>query len=151
MIERLDNKNITVAEKILTVFQVSYAIEAKLLRAIDFPPLKRSLNDFLNSETEFYGFWKAEQIAAIIETKSDGYATHIQSLVVDPKFFRQGLARKLITFVFESNQSRIFTVETGVDNKPACKLYKKLEFKEVKQWDTDHGVRKIRFEKVLKN
>ncbi len=108
MIERLDNKNITVAEKILTVFQVSYAIEAKLLRAIDFPPLKRSLNDFLNSETEFYGFWKAEQIAAIIETKSDGYATHIQSLVVDPKFFRQGLARKLITFVFESNQSRNF-------------------------------------------
>ncbi len=151
MIERLDNKNITVAEKILSVFQVSYAVEAKLLRAIDFPPLKRSLNNFLNSETEFYGVWKAKEIAAIIETKSDGYTTHIQSLVVDPKFFRQGLARKLITFVFESNQSRIFTVETGVDNKPACELYKKFEFKAVKQWDTGHGVRKIRFKKVLKN
>jgi len=151
MIERLDNKNTTITEKIRSVFQVSYEIEAKLLKAIDFPPLKRSLNDFFSSETEFYGLWKDKEIAAIIETKSDDYSTHIQSLVVNPRFFRQGLARKLITFVFDSFDSKIFTVETGVDNKPAIELYGKFEFKEVKQWDTDHGIRKIRFEKKIKN
>lgn len=151
MIERLNTKNTDISEKIRAVFQASYAIEATLLKAIDFPPLKRSLNDFLSSETEFYGFWKDQEIAAVIETENDGYRTHIQSLVVDPRFFRQGLAQKLIAFVFDSFDSSIFTVETGVDNKPATELYGKFGFKEVKQWDTDHGIRKIRFEKKIKS
>jgi ribosomal protein S18 acetylase RimI-like enzyme len=149
MIERLDNKNIMVSKKIRSVFQASYSIEAKLLRAIDFPPLKRSLSEFLSSSTDFYGFWIDKQIVAVIETKNHQYSTHIQSLVVDPKYFRQGLARKLITFVFDSFDSKIFTVETGVDNKPAIELYRKFEFKEVGQWDTDHGIRKIRFQKKI--
>jgi ribosomal protein S18 acetylase RimI-like enzyme len=38
------------------------------------------------------------------------------------------------------------TVETGLDNKPAIALYESFGFKEVKQYDTDHGIRKIRFE-----
>ena len=38
-------------------------------------------------------------------------------------------------------------VETGFDNEPASLLYKSLGFKEVKQWDTEIGIRKIRFEK----
>jgi len=42
--------------------------------------------------------------------------------------------------------SKVFTVETGLENIPASKLYTSFHFKEVKQWDTDHGVRKIRFE-----
>ena len=40
-------------------------------------------------------------------------------------------------------------VETGVDNEPVIKLYKKLGFKEVKQWDTDFGIRKVLFEKSI--
>jgi hypothetical protein len=33
-------------------------------------------------------------------------------------------------------------------NMPATKLYKKFNFIEVAQWDTDHGVRKIKFERI---
>ena len=40
-------------------------------------------------------------------------------------------------------------VETGVENEPAILLYKKFGFKEVKQWDTDHGIRKIRLERNI--
>ena len=36
-----------------------------------------------------------------------------------------------------------FTVETGIDNRPAIKLYTSLGFEEQRQWDTDHGVRKV--------
>ena len=73
--------------------------------------------------------------------------THIQSLVVSPKFFRQGVAQKLMEFVLESCDSKLFTVETGLENRPATELYRKFGFVEVKQWDTGHGVRKIKFEK----
>jgi len=40
-------------------------------------------------------------------------------------------------------------VETGLKNEPTTQLYLKLGFREVYQYDTDHGVRKVRFEKKV--
>jgi hypothetical protein len=51
-------------------------------------------------------------------------------------------------FILKTFESNRFTVETGLMNMPATKLYKKFNFKEVAQWDTDHGVRKIKFERI---
>lgn len=150
MIKRLDNKDISIAGKIREVFQASYAVEAALLKATDFPPLKRSHANYLYSDNTFIGYLKNQELAGVIEIDQNNNSTHIQSLVVDPKFFRQGIAQKLIEFVFNSFDSELFTVETGVKNGPATELYLKFDFKEVKQWDTNHGVRKIRFEKRIK-
>jgi ribosomal protein S18 acetylase RimI-like enzyme len=103
----------------------------------------------MHSETEFYGFLKEQELAAVIEVKREPTSTHIQSLVVDPRFFRQGIASALLVFVLNSYNTRTFTVETGLANAPATKLYKRFQFKEVSQYDTDHGIRKIRFEKKI--
>jgi hypothetical protein len=51
-----------------------------------------------------------------------------------------------MNYILQNFSSKTFTVETGLENIPASKLYTSFNFKEVKQWDTDHGVRKIRFE-----
>ena len=149
MIEKLRNKDVNISSKIRSVFQVSYAIEAKMLNATDFPPLKRPLESYIESKNAFYGFLLNKEIAGIIEIKSTDQFIHIQSLVVHPDYFRQGVARKLMEYVLESYDSNLFVVETGVDNVPASALYRKLDFIEVKQWDTDHGVRKIKFEKIV--
>ncbi|MDE3743324.1 GNAT family N-acetyltransferase [Maribacter polysaccharolyticus] len=151
MIERLQNKDMQVSEKIRSVFQLSYKIEAELLNATDFPPLKRPLENYVNSETEFFGYFKENELAGVIEITHNDNHTHINSLVVSPDFFRQGIARKLMEFVFKTFDSKLFVVETGLENGPATKLYKKFDFKEVKQWDTDHGVRKIKFERRINN
>lgn len=151
MIEKLQNNNIEISNKIRSVFQVSYAIEAKLLDATDFPPLKRTLENFLKSDNKFFGYMENQELAGVIEINHNNKFTHINSLVVDPKFFRQGIARKLMEFVFNTFDSNLFVVETGLENGPATELYKKFDFKEVKQWDTDHGIRKIRFEKRTNN
>jgi ribosomal protein S18 acetylase RimI-like enzyme len=151
MIEKLLNKEKDISNKIRSVFQVSYAVEAKLLNATDFPPLKRSLESYLKSDNEFFGYLKNKELAGVIEINHNKDFTHIQSLVVNPKFFRQGIARKLMEFVLDSFDSKLFVVETGVENGPATELYRKFDFIEVKQWDTNHGVRKIKFEKKINN
>jgi len=151
MIERLKNNDIEISKKIRSVFQLSYRIEAKLLNATDFPPLKRTLENYVNSNTEFFGFLKDKELAGVIEIEHNNNFTHINSLVVDPSFFRQGIAGKLMEFVFNTFDSNLFVVETGLENGPATELYKKFDFKEVKQWNTDHGIRKIKFELKINN
>lgn len=143
MISKLNNKNKEVSENIYTVFQVSYKIEAELLKAIYFPPLKRSVQDFIDSNTQFFGCYSNEKLAGVIEIKSEDKLTHIQSLVVHPNNFRQGIASKLMKFTLVNFNSKIITVETGLQNIPAINLYKQFEFIETKQWDTSHGIRKI--------
>jgi ribosomal protein S18 acetylase RimI-like enzyme len=151
MIEKLKNSDIEVSKRIQTVFQLSYKIEAKLLNATDFPPLKRLLKSYVDSNTEFFGYLKNGELAGVIEIEHNNRFTDIHSLVVNPTFFRQGIAKKLMEFVFNTFDSNLFIVETGLENEPATKLYEKFGFKEVKQWDTDHGVRKIKFERRIRN
>lgn len=151
MIERLQNNDKEISEKIRSVFQLSYAVEARLLNATDFPPLKRSLENYVNSKTAFFGYLKDQELAGVIEIEHTNNFTHINSLVVHPDFFRQGIARKLMEFTFNTFDSNLFVVETGLENGPASELYKKFDFKEVKRWNTEHGIRKIKFERRINN
>lgn len=151
MIEKLKNSDLEISKKIYSVFQASYTVEAKLLNATNFPPLKRPLEDYVNSNTVFFGYYKNQMLAGVIEIEHNDKFTHINSLVVNPNFFRQGIASKLIEYVFNTFHSNLFTVETGLKNEPATKLYKNYGFKEVNQWDTDHGIRKIKFERRINN
>jgi ribosomal protein S18 acetylase RimI-like enzyme len=145
MIKKLDHTNLAIATKMSAIFQVSYAVEAKLLNAVNFPPLQRPLESYIESTTTFFGYHIKDEIVGIIEVSPKEKTTHINSLVVSPHFFRQGIGRQLMKYVLKNFSSKIFTVETGLENIPASKLYTSFHFKEVKQWDTDHGVRKIRF------
>ena len=146
MIQMLQNTKLETAKKIRSIFQRSYAVEAELLQAIDFPPLKRPLEDYMRPDREFFGRMKNGKLAGVAEIIETDVYVHIRSLVVDPKYFRQGIGKELVEFVLESFETERFVVETGVKNEPASKLYEKLGFTEVAQWDTDHGVRKVKFE-----
>lgn len=149
MIQRLNNSQPAIAEEIRNVFQASYAVEAEILKAVDFPPLKRPLEKYIDIDTEFYGYLLNNKIVAVTELRFHSDFIHIQSLVVHPDHFRKGIASQLMNFILNSfADCPRFMVETGVDNKPASDLYRKFDFYEIHQWDTDHGVRKIRFEKV---
>lgn len=146
MITKLFHSNAIIAQSIYTVFQESYAVEAEILNVIDFPPLQRPVEHFMNSVNSFYGLTMEEELAGVIEIKQETSSIDIQSLVVKPSFFRQGVAKQLIQFIFKTYQANAFTVETGLANVPAVRLYKKLGFQEIDQWDTDFDVRKVRFE-----
>ncbi|MFK8054845.1 MAG: GNAT family N-acetyltransferase [Saprospiraceae bacterium] len=149
MIQKLQHSDIEVAEQIRAVFQVSYAVEAELLGATDFPPLKRPLEEYVNSRTVFFGYYEQQELAAVTEITHNEEYTHINSLVVDPKHFRKGIATKLIDFTFNTFDSALFIVETGAKNKPAITLYEKHGFAEVKRWVMPgYGITKVRFELI---
>ncbi len=147
MIKKLQNHDLETSSQIYSVFQLSYAMEAEILDIKDFPPLKRPLESYLESTNDFYGYLENHELAGVVEVEPTDKYIDINSLVVKPKFFRRGIGRKLIEFTFNRFDSGLFMVETGIDNKPAIELYKKLGFKEIKQWNTDFGIRKILFEK----
>jgi ribosomal protein S18 acetylase RimI-like enzyme len=71
---------------------------------------------------------------------------HIQSLVVDPNYFRKGIARKLISFVLDHYEMIQFTVETGKDNGPARKLYEGFDFVLEKSSTADENIIKVRYQ-----
>lgn len=151
MIKKLKNSDIEIAKNIRTVFQLSYKVEAELLNATDFPPLKRTLTNFINSETDFFGYLKDGELTGVIEIENNSSFTDIHSLVVHPNFFRQGIAHNLMKFIVNKFNSNLFIVETGFENEPAKNLYKKFGFKEIKQWHTEQGIKKVKLELRINN
>ena len=145
MIIHLDNTRLEIGIQIKSLFQVSYKIEAALLKADDFPPLKRPLNDFLNCKNEFFGYVKNKDVVAIVELKHSNSNSHVQSLVVHPNYFRQGFGKRLMQFVIKKVTTNTITVETGFENFPARQLYKSLNFSEKGNYNTVLGIRKIKF------
>ncbi|PKH87922.1 GNAT family N-acetyltransferase [Colwellia sp. Bg11-28] len=143
MINKLDNLNEEVANQIFTVFQNSYKIEAQLIGTLNFPPLLRSAKDIENSKTLFYGFSENECLAAVIEIVIENKQLDINSLTVDPNYFRKGIANKLITYVLDKFYFSEAIVETAVVNTPAINLYKKHGFVEFKRWIPSHGIEKL--------
>lgn len=147
VIVKLDNANEAVAKQIYTTFQRSYKIEAELIGTLNFPPLSRTVNDIKNSQTLFYGLYDDTQLEGVIELLIINDRLEINSLTVDPKHFRKGIADKLICYVLSecvtSTAETTAIVETAVVNEPAIKLYKKHDFVEFKRWTPDHGIEKL--------
>lgn len=143
MIIKLDNSYEAVANEIFTIFQNSYKFEALLIGTQNFPPLLRSIKDIESSITHFYGFKENECLAAVIEIAIEGDQLFINSLTVDPDYFRKGIANKLISYVLENIDYSQAIVETAVVNIPAIKLYKKMGFVEFKRWVPSHGIEKL--------
>ena len=128
MIKKLDHTNQAIATKMRIVFQESYAIEAKLLNAINFPPLQRPLQSYIESTTTFFGYHIKDKIVGIIEVSPKEKTTHINSLVVSPHFFRQGIGRQLMQHILQNFSSKVFTVETGLRKYTCIKIVYKLSF-----------------------
>jgi ribosomal protein S18 acetylase RimI-like enzyme len=134
---------INVANQIFTIFQRSYKIEAQLIGTLNFPPLLRNVDHIKGSTTQFYGFSENKCLAAVIEIAIDNEHLAIDSLTVDPDYFRKGIADKLISHVLGNVGLSVATVETAVVNTPAIALYKKQGFVEFKRWTPAHGIEKL--------
>ncbi|RZG16837.1 GNAT family N-acetyltransferase [Pseudoalteromonas sp. CO342X] len=143
MIQKLNNRDASVAREIFNVFQRSYKIEAELIGVSYFPPLSRTIEDICGATSHFYGYFENQNLAAVIEIVIFEKTLEIDSLTVDPSYFRKGIAGKLLNFALTEFDAAKVIVETATANAPAIKLYNKHGFVEYKRWLPAHGIEKL--------
>lgn len=128
----LDHRIPATAAAILEIQHAAYALEARLLGAIRFPPLERTVKDILQSSETFLGAKVGDELAGVLghQTGTGPGQRDISSLVVAPARHRQGIARKLIAALLREHAGQVFTVSTGARNGPALQLYSQFGFVE---------------------
>jgi ribosomal protein S18 acetylase RimI-like enzyme len=148
-ISLLNHAESAVSNAMHGVFQRSYRREAALLSVQDFPPLKRTAKDLSETDRSFFGLWVNGSLAGVLEVDLTDDCLEIFSLVVDPPFFRRGVASGLINHALASFDCKYAVVETAAENQPAITLYEKHGFAEEKKWLPSHGIPKIRLRAKL--
>ena len=143
MIELLDHCLEDVAIQIYDVFQQSYKIEAQLVGVKEFPPLQRSTSHIQAASSKFLGQWIGSDLAVVLEYSLGDAHLSIDSLVVHPRYFRRGLASKILRLLLDRVHWQTADVETAAANHPAIALYEKFGFSESKRWGTNEGIEKV--------
>ena len=135
----IDHSLEAVACQIHSVQMSAYAEEAKLLGAVYFPPLYRTVEDIRTCQEEFIATYVVEQLVGAVSVWPDpeGMGKNIASLVVAPAFQRRGIARCLVAEVLHRYGDSNLTVQTGARNEPAIHLYRQSGFVELRRWFVD--------------
>jgi ribosomal protein S18 acetylase RimI-like enzyme len=131
VVAEIDHRNRAVAERIHAIQMAAYSQEARLIGAISFPPLQRTIADVERSGGPFLGAYLDGTLVGVIALEGDSSSMDISSLVVSPAFQRRGIAHALLSRVVGDFSSRALTVSTGLQNAPALALYAQFGFVEV--------------------
>lgn len=139
-----------IAQEIWAVWQSSYRVEAALVGVEDFPPLQKRVEDIMSSPRRFVGIRLGERLAALTEYSIESELLEISSLVVEPAYFRQGLAGSLMEYLLAQNAWTEAIVDTAQVNIPAISLYQKWGFEEINRWVPEHGIPIVRLSRSAK-
>lgn len=146
MIERLDLSDDATAEAVFALQRRSYRVEAHRIGYERIPPLVETLEDLRRCGEQFLGWRESGALAAAISFKREGDLVDIHRLVVDPAWFRRGLARRLVRAVLALPGASRVIVSTGEANLPARRLYESERFRLVETVTLADGLRIARFE-----
>lgn len=129
MIKDIDITNKLIAEDVLKIQIPSYQIEAEIIGYSDIPPLKDTIPALMNCGETFFGYYIDEELCGVLSLKADLDEIDIHRLMVHPKHFRKGIAKKLLNHI-ESNAegTKTLIVSTGSKNMPAIHFYEKFGF-----------------------
>ncbi|SEN05707.1 GNAT family N-acetyltransferase [Lihuaxuella thermophila] len=135
MLKNLNMNDLLTVRKILKLQRRSYAVEAELLGTAELPPLKESEQSLQRCGETFVGYMENERLAGLIS-----YKEREDRLAVDPDFFRQGIAGRLLNDVLSLHGIRCWVVSTGKANHPAVRCYQKHGFRITGESRTDEGI-----------
>jgi len=151
MIKEIDLRNSSLAAELFALQTAAYLVEAELIDFYDIPPLKETLEDLILCGETFLGYFQEEGVlaGAASYTISENELT-ICRMTVHPRYFRQGIARKLLRAIEESHSQISFVlVSTGADNMPAKNLYLQNGFELTEDTEAAPGFFISHFEKRM--
>lgn len=143
MFRRLDHRSGKAAEDIHGLFQRAYRVEAELIGAEEFPPLRRTAEDIRRTGTRFLGAFDGPRLVAVVEYTLDGDHLSVDNLAVDTDCFRRGWGSRLLAALFAGEDWRTASIETAAANRPAIALYEKAGFALSRRWVTGEGIEKV--------
>ncbi|WP_042463926.1 GNAT family N-acetyltransferase [Neobacillus dielmonensis] len=130
MIQNIDWQDDSIVKRLYQLQREAYLVEARLINFYDIPPLQETLSEFRNCGESFIGFFEQGELAGAVSYTVDSQELTICRMVVDPNFFRKGIAQNLLAAVENVHpDSKVIYVSTGKDNIPAKSLYLKNGFK----------------------
>lgn len=148
----IDHTAADVAAAVVAVQRASYRVEADLIGYDRIPPLLDTAADVAALDLAVLGVHDdagrlAGLVGYLVEVGPGGPVADIERLAVDPRWFRRGIGRALVTAVHERERAAVaFTVSTGAANAPAVALYRSLGYRPVGE-RTVEGCRIAAFER----
>lgn len=118
----------------------AYQIEASLIGATDFPPLRQTFDEFTREAPTGYVFGTKTDLLGCLTYSGDT----ITRLVVSPDFFRQGIAKQLVAHALQETDLRF--VSTAKANVPAVELYHQFDFRIVSMTNR-HDIQLVHLER----
>ncbi|MEK3979601.1 GNAT family N-acetyltransferase [Psychrobacillus sp. FSL K6-2836] len=132
MIQLINHKDEKVAESILSIQLPAYKVEADLIGFDGIPQLLDTIEDIKNSKELFFGKLDGSKLVGFLSYEDTEELIDICRLVVDPNYFRKGIASELIDYLLSiKNSEKNVVVSTGAKNVPAITLYERHNFKKV--------------------
>lgn len=139
-IVELDLLDAEVQNNILHLQRVSYRHEEELL-GFPIPRTEDTAEDLLASGEVFIGMMQDGVLLGLLAFAADEEALDIHRVAVDPDYFQQGVATDLIQFLFDAFSTvRCCHVTTGALNAPAIRLYEKMGFRRVEDFEPAPGL-----------
>lgn len=138
-VEEVNARDCEIATQIHGVLLAAYQVEAEVIGAADFPPLKRTVEDIATSSTRFVGRIVSDELVAIAEVDLQRDPAWLDSVAVHPDHFRRGHGRELIEWIWRMWPDRDWGVQTSVFNAPAIQLYLSLGFRMRRRFRTECG------------
>lgn len=150
MIAPLDPRDPATAARLHRLQQVSYAVEQALLEVEDFFPLRLTADDIAREPDTFLGWFEGERLVGVVSFVERDELVDIGRMIVDPEFFRRGIAARLLEAVEARTAPGMrLTVSTGEKNHPAVRLYETRGYAPTARTVLSDGLVLLRFQKTL--
>jgi ribosomal protein S18 acetylase RimI-like enzyme len=135
MIKHLDIIDRSVAKQILRVQIPAYQVEAQIVGLDEIPPLKDTVDSLQSCKEDFLGYYDGGILVGVISFRVIKEVLDIHRVVVQPSYFRRGIGRTMIQYLFEKYKKQVkgCKVQTASANTPAINLYQSLGFQKLEQ------------------
>jgi ribosomal protein S18 acetylase RimI-like enzyme len=129
-IERLDHRDVGVAQEIHAVLDLAYAQEAELLQLVNSTEVEQDAEAIMQSELSYSGARQHGSLLGWISLGPDDEPQQysIAMLVVRPEQQRRGIALALLGEAMQQAGGSSLSVVCACANRPAMALYQQLGF-----------------------
>ena len=129
-IERLDHRDVGVAQEIHAVLALAYAQEAELLQLVNSAAVEQDAEVIMQSELSYSGARQHGSLLGWISLGPDDEPQQfsIAMLVVRPEQQRRGIALALLREAMQQAGGSSLSVVCACANRPAMALYQQLGF-----------------------